>query len=304
MIAIDLGSNTIRVVKIDCKTKKRVSEYEKIVRTAQNLHIDGTIDSKTVDNIIKAIEESKKVVSYNQDDKIEAVTTEALRVAKNSKDVLNTICDKTGISFSIIDGNTEANLVLVAIKNSIKELSIDTNNFVIVDIGGGSTEVTFYNSGKITSNSFKVGIVTLTNISLNKELSQIRDITKDKLKDIKKFVDNYYKNHSVEYFISTAGTPTTISAIKHGMCYSTYDYRVVNGSNIYTDDLENTLQHLFSLSKDEKEALVGINRDDLIITGIIILQEIFNILRFDSSIVIDDGLREGVAIQMCKKDTN
>jgi exopolyphosphatase/guanosine-5'-triphosphate,3'-diphosphate pyrophosphatase len=303
LISIDLGSNTIRVLKFDCDNFTRIKEYEKVVRTAQNIHIDSTIDHATIKRVVDAIEESMQIVNYTKDDTIKAVTTQALRVAKNSKDVIEQIYQTTGVKFEIIDATKEAEYVLEAIKHGIKRLDISPSSFTIVDIGGGSTEITFSINKNVVSKSFAVGIVTLTNSIKDKSISGIRAAIKDSLKDFDTFVQSIQKDKKVDLFISTAGTPTTVAAIKQNLTYSTYDYTKVSGTYIDRDDLNDQLNMLLSLPQNEKEELVGVNRDDLIITGIMILDEIFEILGFENSLVIDDGLREGLAITECKKCT-
>lgn len=300
MIAIDLGSNTIRILKYDCKTKKVIGQFEQIVRTAQNLHIDGTIDTNSTNRIINAINLAKEKINF--DDEIVAYTTEALRQAKNSDEVINTIYNSTKVNFKIIDGQMEAKLVLLAIKNAMQRLNIQSQKFAIVDIGGGSTEVIFNDNDSSISKSFKIGIVTMTNKYINSSIDDMKTNIKKELTPLKEYVEQYLQSNSIDSFISTAGTPTTISAIKHNMTYKNYDPNKINGTIIDTNDVQNILTTLLSLPKEKKEELVGVSRDDLIITGIIILQEIFEILKVNHSIVVDDGLREGIAINYCKKD--
>jgi len=298
MIGIDLGSNTIRAVNIDCATLKRISEYEKIVKTADNLHKTGRISDEAVDRILRAIDEMRG--QLNLDNTVVAVTTEAIRQAKNGLDVIDLIKKSTGIEFQIIDGNKEACYTLLAVINRLEEINFKAKNFVLVDIGGGSTELIFFNNNRIKIRSFSLGIITIAQKYGTKD-SIIANLS-SWMNKIKDFIDDYYKTFNrPDMFISTAGTPTTVAAMKLGMNYKTYDAKRINGTCLQKEDLKEQIQCLLSLDEKSRQEFVGVGREDLIIAGALIFKNLYEMLGFNKAYVIDDGLREGVAISKCKK---
>ena len=101
MIAIDLGSNTLRVTKLDCESGKFVADFEKIVKTADMLKNTGVIHHEAVDRVIYAIKEAQEKIDFSNNE-ISAVTTEAIRQAANSEDVLLRIQKETGIAFKTV----------------------------------------------------------------------------------------------------------------------------------------------------------------------------------------------------------
>ena len=294
VVAIDLGSNTLRIVKYDCDSRRILEEYEKIVRTADSITKNSLIDKNTQDRIISALQEAKELIDF-RNCKIKAVTTEAMRVAKNSLEVLKKIKDKTGIEFEIIDSKNEALYTLKAVQNRLYILKKDIKNFVLVDIGGGSTELIFYIDGEVHTKSFNLGIVTVANMA--NTLEDIDKILDTKIVEIKDYVEKYLKYNLT--FIATAGTPTTIASMKLGFTYKTYNAKAINGVELSIDELDFYLKKLLSMSKEEREKTVGVGRDDLIVAGILIFKRIYLVLNMDKSIVIDDGLREGVALSLC-----
>jgi len=105
-----------------------------------------------------------------------------------------------------------------------------------------------------------------------------------------------------EAFIATAGTPTTVAAMKLGQTYATYNPTKINGTALRKEELDIYLQKLLKMPSEEREVTVGVGRSDLIAAGILIYKQIFAILEFETCIVIDDGLREGVALDGCTND--
>ena len=297
MIAIDLGSNTLRVLQLDCKSGRHIAEYEKIVKTADGLVKYGCINDDAIVRIISAIKEAREQIDFTSD-RIKAVTTEAIRRAKNSDDVLLQIKKETGIAFKIISGKEEARLTLLAVKHRLSKLQYASDSFVLVDIGGGSTEVIFHYRNETISKSFPVGIVTIAQSYAT--LDTIQKVLPKEMLEIQMFCAEVYDSKGkVNSFVATAGTPTTVAAMKLGQTYTTYDAKKINGTSLKKNELGFYLKKLLSLPFEEREIAVGTGRSDLIAAGILIFKQLYSILEFDTCVVIDDGLREGVALEEC-----
>ncbi len=298
MIGIDLGSNTVRIVKIDCNSGKKIAEYEKIVRTADKLVQTGKISDEAIERIINAINEAKEKIDFN--DEINAVATEALRRAKNSDEVIKKIKEATGVEFKIITPEEEATFTALAVENCLENrCETDARSFFLVDIGGGSTELILKHKDTIISQSFPLGIVTFT--QKYKTPEAIKYAVKKEAKKFKDFIDvafSAYKKPKI--FAASSGTPTSIAALKKGLNYNTYNPEVVNCTKVDEKDLDFWLDKLMKMEMKKREELVGVGRGDLIFTGIYIFKEIFKITKYEDCIVCDDGVREGAAISGCK----
>ena len=298
MIAIDLGSNTIRVLEYDCTTHKELSGYSKVVKTADGLISTNIIDDKAIDRVIDALKEAQEIIDFSSH-QIKAVTTEALRRANNSDYALDKIKSATGVEFEIISGDEEARLTLLAVEFRLDKLNHSSDNFVVIDIGGGSTEVIFKYKDETISQSFSIGIVTIA--QKYSSLQKIEENLPKDMRDIREFAQKVVSTKGkVGSFVGTAGTPTTLASMKLGMVYATYDASQINGTTLKFDELKLYLNELLSLEAKQREIVVGVGRYDLILAGILIYAELFHILDFDECIVVDDGLREGVAIDWCR----
>jgi len=297
MIAIDLGSNTLRVLVYDCTKHKQTFSYEKIVKTADGLASSGQINDEAIQRIISAIEEVKGHIDFTSQT-VKAVTTEAIRRASNAPQVLQSIEKKTGVHFDIISGEEEARLTLLAVKNRLSKLHYASDTFVLVDIGGGSTELIFHYQDETITKSFPIGIVTIA--QTYETLENIEQALPRKMFDMQMFCAELYATKGKpNSFVATAGTPTTVAAMKLGFNYETYDAAKINGTTLQKEELDFYLKKLLAMPFEEREIAVGTGRSDLIAAGILIYKQLYTMLEFEKCVVIDDGLREGVALEMC-----
>lgn len=299
IVAIDLGSNSLRVLKVNCKTKEILGEFHQTVKTADNLATTGEISNEAIERVVLALSQADKTLDFSNST-IKAVTTEAIRQAKNGDKVLDILSQRTGIKFEVIDGIAEAEYVLLATKRRLDILNKRPKSFMLVDIGGGSTEILFYyGENKSFSKSFPIGIVTVTQtFHTLPEISNAIPILMNPIKNYYNEVISQYGE--LELFIATAGTPTTVASMKKGMLYKTYDSNRIHGTILTQKDLVEQLYKLLAMRPKERVEMVGVGRDDLIASGILIYDELYTISGFKESMVIDDGVREGVAYSMCK----
>lgn len=298
IVSVDLGSNSFRVLKYDCKNHKIISEYNEVVGMADGLVDTGLISKEAQERVIDAILHSVEVIKYDPKSAI-CVTTAAMRKASNNREVLKYFKDRTGINFEIIDGNEEARLTLLAVKYALKREKINSSKFILLDIGGGSTEIIVNTNDEYKAYSFDFGIVTMSQKYL-----KYNDLDNDlnfRKKEIKEFLDSLKMDLTDYSFVATAGTPTTIAAVKLGQDFFDYDRNLVNGTIVNLNDLQYCLNIFKNSSKEEITRLVGRGRVEFIEVGIYIYKTIFEVLNKRESIVLDDGLREGVAINYSLK---
>ena len=299
IIAIDLGSNSLRILKFDCENKCKIGEFHRTVKTADGLAGTGEINKEAVKRVVTALNVAKEQLDFS-DARVKAVTTEAIRQANNADEVLKQIQTETGIMFEVIDGVTEAKYALKAVQHRLEILGENPKSFMVADIGGGSTELLFhYGKEKSFSKSFQVGIVTVT--QKFKTLPEISKAIPVVMNPMQNYFNEVTAQHGkVELFIATAGTPTTVAAMKLGMEYATYNADKIHGTKLTQKELALQLMKLLQMNQEERIKIVGVGRDDLIASGILIYDELYTIGGFKESMVIDDGIREGVAFSMCE----
>lgn len=291
MIAIDLGSNTIRFIEYDGISWGK--SYEKIVRAAESLHSTNKICEDALVRILDAIDEAKSCLDFSNNEVV-AVTTAALRMASNGEEIIARIYEQCGIQFKIIDGELEAQLTLTAVKNRLNELKINSISFVLADIGGGSTELITCYHEKTHTISLPIGIVTMSEKAVDTPM--LRQLLEDFESKVSLFNRSFNWQLNPNRLVLTSGTPTTMVAYRMGMDYSNYDPVKINGTILTQADCIQIYQELMEMDESMRAMYVGVGREKLIATGILMVESLFKGLNLEEAIIIDDGLREGVAL--------
>ena len=186
--AIDIGSNGVRLL-IDniVEFKKKDTQFKKSslvrvpIRLGEDVFTTGVISENNKIRMCDAMQAFQLLMRVNGVEKFKACATSAMREAKNGTEVIRYIFDKTGVQIDIIDGKTEAEIIS---STDLSEFIKSDKSYLYVDVGGGSTEFTFFSEGNlIDSKSFKLGTVRLLD---NKVSENVWKEAKDWIKNISK----------------------------------------------------------------------------------------------------------------------
>ena len=166
--AIDIGSNAMRLLISNIVEQEgKPTQFSKSslvrvpIRLGQDAFTVGEIHEETVERMVDAMKAFKLLMKVHKVEKYMAFATSAMREAYNGKEVAELIKKKADIKIEIIDGKKEAAIIA---STDLKFLLKTDETYLYVDVGGGSTEFSLFNDGKmIVSKSFKVGTVRLLN---------------------------------------------------------------------------------------------------------------------------------------------
>lgn len=194
LAAIDIGSNAARllVTEVNCDEKGNTS-FDKIslIRIPLRLGFDvfdtGKISPFKTELLLDTMRGFHFISKAYQVEHLKACATSAMRDALNTPELLIKIKELTGLDVEVISGSDEASLVF---ENHIAETLTKDHSYLYIDVGGGSTEVTFFSNGKIAfKESFNIGTIRLLkNKILDKEWDEMKMLVKDKTKGSKKVV--------------------------------------------------------------------------------------------------------------------
>src|SRR4030095_2206070 len=149
--AVDAGSNAIRLIVGDVRNDGQVEPIENIrlpVRLGQDAFTTGVLREETMQQGVDAFLHFRRVTDEFGVIKIRAIATSALRETVNSHILLDRIQQTSAIEIEIINGEEEARLIHLAVENAIE---LDDKRAVLIDIGGGSVEVTISENKRIIS---------------------------------------------------------------------------------------------------------------------------------------------------------
>ncbi|MBA2499853.1 MAG: ethanolamine ammonia-lyase reactivating factor EutA [Chitinophagaceae bacterium] len=184
LAAIDIGSNAARLliseVRISNPDKPEFNKLS-LVRVPLRLGFDvfetGSISEEKIEMFIKTIKAYKFLLDVYEVKDFKACATSAMRDATNAKEIIERIEAETGITITVISGNDEASFIY---DNHIAENMNDEDSYLYVDVGGGSTELTYFSDGKlIFKESFNIGTIRLLKNQVSeKEWDEMKDFIK------------------------------------------------------------------------------------------------------------------------------
>lgn len=163
--SIDVGSNAIRLlintiyVGKDYPTYNKTSLIRVPIRLGRDVFLEGKISGYNIHRLIDTMKAFKLLMNVHEVEHFRACATSAMREAKNGQEVIDIIKEKSELDLEIINGKEEAGILL---DTELQSIINPDENYIFVDVGGGSTEISFLRKGKIDfSKSFKVGSVRL-----------------------------------------------------------------------------------------------------------------------------------------------
>jgi exopolyphosphatase / guanosine-5'-triphosphate,3'-diphosphate pyrophosphatase len=189
--AIDIGSNAARLLITDVVTSpdgKTEFLKQNLVRVPLRLGFDvfekGEIGKARVSMIMQTMKAFGHLMNAYQSEHCFAAATSAMRDAKNSNDIIRKVKLETGIEIKVLTGDEEAKIIY---ENHIAESLDKDHSYLYVDVGGGSTELTFFSEGKLNfQRSFNIGTIRLLkNMVELKQWDEMKDFLKEKLKNHK-----------------------------------------------------------------------------------------------------------------------
>lgn len=299
--SIDVGSNGIRLAIGEIQpnsTLRLIHSFRESVRLGRDVFRDGYIREQTARKALKAFLKFKKILKKFKVQQYRSVATSAVRDAKNSKHFIEYIFDKTGILLNLISGEAEANLIHTAI---FSKINLVNRVAVLLDIGGGSIEITISRFGKITGvRSFKMGTVRLLNETDvqfgGNKITQIQKILREFEPLLKKFFKTQLREVKDFSFIGTGGNIESLLFLK-GFLLDNSPTQTVKLS-----ELEQILKILGKLTFEERIVKLGLRPDraDVIIPALLILKLVMTKSKAKEIIVPGVGLKDGVLIEIAR----
>ena len=303
LAAIDIGTNSIRsiVVEADPSGTFRVLDDEKVaVRLGEGLHETGRISADAAGRAIAALSRQQKIIAAYQVRAIEAVATSAVRKARNGSEFIQAIKDQIGLTVTVISGEVEAELAALS---AINNFELEGSRHLLVDIGGGSLELVM-TVGRHVEKTFTLdlGAVYLTESFLTHDPIDEDDLSRLR-RHIRKVLRETFgqERSTISTMIGSGGTITAMAAM--GAAARKESYASVHGCEILHSDVVHLLAMLLRKNLKERRNIPGLNADraDIIVAGVIVIDELLAFFQVNLLKVNERGVREGLILRgLCK----
>ncbi len=279
--AIDIGSNAARLLISDVISGPQgISDFIKVVlvRVPLRLGFDvfdkGEISAAKVEKIIKTIKAYKLLLDVYEVKHLKACATSAMRDAANATEIIKKVKTETGIQIHIISGQEEASLIY---ENHIAENMTTEESYLYIDVGGGSTELTFFSDGKLVfKESFNIGTIRLLK-------NQVNEAAWDEMKE---FIAKKTKGYHHVTAIGSGGNINKIFSIS----------KRKEGKPLNLDLLRDYYKEFSSMSLSQRISLYKLREDraDVIVPALLIYINIMRWADAQEIFVPKIGLADGL----------
>ena len=281
LAAIDIGSNAARLLITDVIAGPQgVPDFIKavLVRVPLRLGFDvfdkGIISPAKVEKVVKTIKSYKLLLDVYEVKHLKACATSAMRDASNANDIIKKVKAETGILIEVISGQEEASFIY---ENHIAENMTADESYLYVDVGGGSTDITFFSDGKLVfKESFNIGTIRLLK-------NQVTEAAWDEMKE---FITTKTKGYHYVTAIGSGGNINKIFSLS----------KRKEGKPLTLDLLRDYYKEFSNLSLEQRISLHKLREDraDVIVPALLIYINVMRWADAEEIFVPKIGLADGL----------
>ena len=281
LAAIDIGSNAARLLISEVvETDSHETSFNKLnlIRIPLRLGFDvfetGLISPEKTDMLLQTLKAYRHLINAYKVDAIKVCATSAMRDASNAAAISAIVKKETGLDIEIISGDMEANLVY---ENHVAENMDKDHSYMYIDVGGGSTEISFFGNGKLVfKKSFNIGTIRLL-----KEL-----VTEDDWNEMKENIKSATKGHKEVVAIGSGGNINKVFSMS----------KRKDGKPLHIELLRDYYHELFAVPVEERITRYNLREDraDVIVPALLIY---INAMRWSGAVEIyvpKIGLADGL----------
>lgn len=280
LAAIDIGSNAARLLICEVAQLGKESRVDRLnfLRIPLRLGFDvfekGLIGNRRKRMLLETMEAFAQLIRIHEVDHYIACATSAMRDANNAKELIKEIRQLTGIGIDIISGELEAEIIY---ENHVAEFLDPNKSYLYIDVGGGSTELTFYHRSEVVfQRSFNVGTIRLLTAHLDDSVWQ----------DLKKFLREFGKEYQNVTAIGSGGNINKLVSLVNGKSNKTLTQPVIREMH----------KELECLTVEERMHRYGLKRDraDVIVPALLIYSHLMKWGNIEEIYVPKIGLADGL----------
>ena len=302
--ALDLGTNNCRllVARTLGEAFQVVDSFSRIVRLGEGVAGSGWLSERAIARTIAALRVCARIIERHDVGRMRCVATEACRRARNGVEFLARVKRVTGLAVEVLPHEEEARLALLG---CLPLIDPDAEHVLLVDIGGGSTELLWLDRRRSGAAALRcVASVPLGVVALAEAFPAEPDAAafEAMVRRVQSLLVPIEVSHGIRLsleharsqMLGTSGTVTTLAALSLGL--ARYDRRQIDGQTLAPDAIAAVSARLRGMTDAERAAhpCIGPGRADLVVAGCAILEAILRSWPTDQLRVADRGLREGI----------
>jgi exopolyphosphatase/guanosine-5'-triphosphate,3'-diphosphate pyrophosphatase len=298
--AIDCGTNSTRLLVADASGRELI-RLMRITRLGQGVDRDNRLASEAMARTVDVLREFRQSMDRFAVDRVRMVATSAVRDAENGATFSESAHAAVGVVPEVLSGTEEGKLAYRGASADLPPFGGDT---LVVDIGGGSTEITLGRGGTVSSVSLQLGCVRLTERFLKgdpptrDEVAATRRAIADALTEGEGELPELCHLDPMRRMVGLAGTVSTLASLKLGI--ADYDMDKLHHATISLGEVEAMCATLASLSAKERSGLVGMvtGREDVILGGALVLEVVAARYHCPEVIVSEKDILDGIVLSI------
>lgn len=294
---IDIGTNTVLllVAVVDAAGSLRTLAYEqRIPRLGRDVDARHTLDAGAINRVVDVLQEYAAIIERYSVDRIVVCGTSAVRDASNRQDLADAIHRATGYFLEVLSGDEEA---VWTYRGAISGIS-PAGSGVVLDIGGGSTEITAGDGKRIVHHrSYDIGSVRLTERFFKSNPPTTSELQKAMSMIDEALGTDAFRISPGSRWIGVAGTVTTLALVAQGQ--SSFAVEGVTNTCLTVSEVQTLRDRFAGLPSAEIRRISSVleGRADVILAGTLILHRIMELHHLEEILVSERGLRYGLAIR-------
>ncbi len=294
--AIDCGTNSIRllIADIDGDNFHEVVREMEVVRLGQGVDSKKSFHPDAIERTLEAVRKYAEIIATNGVERIRFCATSATRDASNRALFIDGVREILGVDVEVIPGTEEAALSFMGATKVLKGAQAP---YLVVDIGGGSTEFVLGTESVVAAKSVNIGCVRMSERHLKTTPAGARAVAKA-VEDIDEAIADAAKTVKIKEaktLIAVAGTATTVAAAALGL--TEYDRHAIHLAHIPAQKVHEIAQRFSLMSRDEIAALGYMHpgRVDVIAAGSLILSRVLIATGATEFVASESDILDGIA---------
>lgn len=303
LAAIDIGSNSIRLVVAEAQAGGRyriLDEERETTRLGRSLASTGQLDQQSIDDSLAALRRFKSIAAGLGVETLRAIGTCAVREATNGPEFCRLVKQEIDLPIEVISAQKEAHLAFHSVR---RRFDLAGRNTLLVDIGGGSTEIVLA-SGELIESIYGT---CLGAVRLGEKFGGGQSLAGDDYVRMERWIDNQLKRTTekptapIHLIIGSGGTFTSLASMV--MAAKGQSRLPVSGCQVTRAELRHLVDRLRKMTLKQRREVPGLNPDraDIIVPGLAVIDRIMLRFKVNMLQVHSFGVRDGLLLTMIER---